>query len=177
MPPNAWPRYWQDAAFSTVYNWKSPGSGAPLGRRSLALLRTRAPSGSHPCRRRKVSSIADHTSMSSTSWETSPHLLTSATPVSTRTSPATRPRRPRSRPCVPSPAALTLPAQRGEGCSVVRRRPPVAPGSTSMEGSAWGKPTCSRHYGKSVEGPKTSGPLWNTPTSSGCWAFDERSKS
>ena len=27
-PPNAWPRYWQDAAFSTVYNWKSPGSGA-----------------------------------------------------------------------------------------------------------------------------------------------------
>ncbi len=28
MPPNAWPRYWQDAAFSTVYNWESPGSGA-----------------------------------------------------------------------------------------------------------------------------------------------------
>ena len=28
MPPNAWPRYWQDAAFSTVYNWASPGSGA-----------------------------------------------------------------------------------------------------------------------------------------------------
>ena len=27
-PPNAWPRYWQDAAFSTVYNWESPGSGA-----------------------------------------------------------------------------------------------------------------------------------------------------
>ena len=25
---NAWPRYWQDAAFSTVYNWESPGSGA-----------------------------------------------------------------------------------------------------------------------------------------------------
>ena len=28
MPPNARPRYWQDAAFSTVYNWESPGSGA-----------------------------------------------------------------------------------------------------------------------------------------------------
>jgi len=27
-PPNSWPRYWQDAAFSTVYNWESPGSGA-----------------------------------------------------------------------------------------------------------------------------------------------------
>ena len=26
--PNAWPRYWQDAAFSTVYNWESAGSGA-----------------------------------------------------------------------------------------------------------------------------------------------------
>jgi hypothetical protein len=28
MPANAWPRYWQDAAFSTVYNWEKPGSGA-----------------------------------------------------------------------------------------------------------------------------------------------------
>ncbi len=28
-PPNAWPPlYWQDAAFSTVYNWELPGSGA-----------------------------------------------------------------------------------------------------------------------------------------------------
>ena len=27
MPPNAWPRYWQDAAFSTVYNWKSQHAG------------------------------------------------------------------------------------------------------------------------------------------------------
>jgi hypothetical protein len=27
-PVNEWPRYWQDAAFSTVYNWKHTGSGA-----------------------------------------------------------------------------------------------------------------------------------------------------
>ena len=27
-PVNQWPRYWQDAAFSTVYNWEHPGSGA-----------------------------------------------------------------------------------------------------------------------------------------------------
>lgn len=27
-PVNEWPRYWQDAAFSTVYNWEGPGSGA-----------------------------------------------------------------------------------------------------------------------------------------------------
>jgi len=27
-PVNQWPRYWQDAAFSTVYNWEGPGSGA-----------------------------------------------------------------------------------------------------------------------------------------------------
>jgi len=27
-PVNQWPRYWQDAAFSTVYNWKHTGSGA-----------------------------------------------------------------------------------------------------------------------------------------------------
>lgn len=27
-PLNQWPRYWQDAAFSTVYNWEYPGSGA-----------------------------------------------------------------------------------------------------------------------------------------------------
>lgn len=27
-PINKWPRYWQDAAFSTVYNWKRTGSGA-----------------------------------------------------------------------------------------------------------------------------------------------------
>jgi hypothetical protein len=27
-PLNEWPRYWQDAAFSTVFNWESPGSGA-----------------------------------------------------------------------------------------------------------------------------------------------------
>jgi len=25
---NEWPRYWQDAAFSTVYNWEGTGSGA-----------------------------------------------------------------------------------------------------------------------------------------------------
>ena len=28
IPANRWPRYWQDAAFSTVYNWERPGSGA-----------------------------------------------------------------------------------------------------------------------------------------------------
>lgn len=27
-PLNQWPRYWQDAAFSTVFNWERPGSGA-----------------------------------------------------------------------------------------------------------------------------------------------------
>ena len=27
-PLNEWPRYWQDAAFSTVFNWEAPGSGA-----------------------------------------------------------------------------------------------------------------------------------------------------
>jgi len=27
-PVNEWPRYWQDAAFSTIYNWEGPGSGA-----------------------------------------------------------------------------------------------------------------------------------------------------
>lgn len=27
-PMNKWPRYWQDAAFSTVWNWKHTGSGA-----------------------------------------------------------------------------------------------------------------------------------------------------
>jgi hypothetical protein len=27
-PMNRWPRYWQDAAFSTVLNWKHTGSGA-----------------------------------------------------------------------------------------------------------------------------------------------------
>ena len=27
-PVNRWPRYWQDAAFSTVYNWEHTGSGA-----------------------------------------------------------------------------------------------------------------------------------------------------
>jgi hypothetical protein len=27
-PVNQWPRYWQDAAFSTVYNWEGRGSGA-----------------------------------------------------------------------------------------------------------------------------------------------------
>ncbi len=27
-PVNEWPRYWQDAAFSTVYNWKHTASGA-----------------------------------------------------------------------------------------------------------------------------------------------------
>jgi hypothetical protein len=27
-PPNKWPRYFQDAAFSTIYNWESTGSGA-----------------------------------------------------------------------------------------------------------------------------------------------------
>ena len=28
MPPHTWPRYWQDAAFFTVYNWEGTGSGA-----------------------------------------------------------------------------------------------------------------------------------------------------
>lgn len=28
LPANEWPRYWQDAAFSTIYNWEKPGSGA-----------------------------------------------------------------------------------------------------------------------------------------------------
>lgn len=28
MPMNEWPRYWQDAAFHTVFNWESTGSGA-----------------------------------------------------------------------------------------------------------------------------------------------------
>ena len=27
-PMSTWPRYWQDAAFSTVMNWEHPGSGA-----------------------------------------------------------------------------------------------------------------------------------------------------
>lgn len=27
-PVNQWPRYWQDAAFSTIYNWEGAGSGA-----------------------------------------------------------------------------------------------------------------------------------------------------
>jgi len=27
-PPNQWSRYYQDAAFSTIYNWESTGSGA-----------------------------------------------------------------------------------------------------------------------------------------------------
>ena len=27
-PVNEWPRYWQDAAFSTVFNWEHTGSGA-----------------------------------------------------------------------------------------------------------------------------------------------------
>jgi len=27
-PLSRWPRYWQDAAFSTIYNWKATGSGA-----------------------------------------------------------------------------------------------------------------------------------------------------
>lgn len=27
-PFNEWPRYWQDAAFSTIYNWEYTGSGA-----------------------------------------------------------------------------------------------------------------------------------------------------
>jgi hypothetical protein len=27
-PMNTWPRYWQDAAFSTVMNWEHVGSGA-----------------------------------------------------------------------------------------------------------------------------------------------------
>lgn len=27
-PMNEWPRYWQDAAFFTVFNYESPGSGA-----------------------------------------------------------------------------------------------------------------------------------------------------
>jgi len=28
LPVNEWPRYWQDAAFSTVHNWEGTGSGA-----------------------------------------------------------------------------------------------------------------------------------------------------
>ncbi len=28
IPINEWPRYWQDAAFSTVHNWEFDGSGA-----------------------------------------------------------------------------------------------------------------------------------------------------
>jgi hypothetical protein len=28
-PVHTWPRYWQDAAFSTVHNWEGKGSGAP----------------------------------------------------------------------------------------------------------------------------------------------------
>ncbi len=27
-PLSRWPRYWQDAAFSTIYNWRGTGSGA-----------------------------------------------------------------------------------------------------------------------------------------------------
>lgn len=27
-PASEWPRYWQDAAFSTIYNWEREGSGA-----------------------------------------------------------------------------------------------------------------------------------------------------
>ena len=27
-PLSEWPRYWQDAAFSTIYNWRGTGSGA-----------------------------------------------------------------------------------------------------------------------------------------------------
>jgi hypothetical protein len=27
-PMNRWPRYWQDAAFSTIMNWEHTGSGA-----------------------------------------------------------------------------------------------------------------------------------------------------
>jgi hypothetical protein len=27
-PANRWPRYWQDAAFSTIHNWEFTGSGA-----------------------------------------------------------------------------------------------------------------------------------------------------
>ena len=27
-PLSRWPRYWQDAAFSTIYNWQGTGSGA-----------------------------------------------------------------------------------------------------------------------------------------------------
>ena len=27
MPMSKWPRYWQDAAFHTIYNWKHTGSG------------------------------------------------------------------------------------------------------------------------------------------------------
>lgn len=27
-PVTQWPRYWQDAAFYTIYNWEGPGSGA-----------------------------------------------------------------------------------------------------------------------------------------------------
>lgn len=28
MPVTKWPRYWQDAAFYTIFNWEGPGSGA-----------------------------------------------------------------------------------------------------------------------------------------------------
>lgn len=28
IPANRWPRYWQDAAFSTIHNWEHTGSGA-----------------------------------------------------------------------------------------------------------------------------------------------------
>ena len=28
IPMNTWPRYWQDAAFSTVMNWDRTGSGS-----------------------------------------------------------------------------------------------------------------------------------------------------
>jgi hypothetical protein len=31
VPANRWPRYWQDAAFSTVHNWEYAGSGARTG--------------------------------------------------------------------------------------------------------------------------------------------------
>ena len=27
-PMNAWPRYWQDAAISTIHNWERTGAGA-----------------------------------------------------------------------------------------------------------------------------------------------------
>lgn len=28
LPMNKWPRYWQDAAFHTIFNWERTGSGA-----------------------------------------------------------------------------------------------------------------------------------------------------